>query len=224
MSEEMDYLRATRLCDFDRDGRIAESVLELTDGCSGLRERFDRVQRFVMGMPYGLEDWDVRASETLRKGWGMCCGKTNLLVAMSRVLLIPARYRIFRIRSERRLLQQVIEQNRQLSGRLGGVPDEQDHVQCEVFLDGWQICDPSRDPDFEDGLRRLGVPLERVPVAGADGVVRVLLLSSIDNWAEERQRRRLFREDRQSLFALVNEQINRIRETGRPFPSAGPEG
>lgn len=224
VSEEGYCLRATRLCDFDRDGRIAESVLDLTHGCPGLRERFDQVQRFVRGMPYGLEDWDVRASETLRKGWGMCCGKANLLVAMSRVLLIPARYRVFRIRSERRLLQQVIEQNRELSGRLGGVPDEQDHVQCEVFLDGWQVCDPSRDPDFENGLRRLGMPLDRVPVAGADGVVQVLLLSSIDDWAEERQRRRLFREDRQSLFARVNEQIDGIREAGRRFPAAGPEG
>jgi hypothetical protein len=222
VSEDREYLQPTRLCDFDRDGRIAESVLEATGVCSGLRERFDRVQQFVRGMPYGLEDWDVRASETLRRGWGMCSGKANLLVAMSRVLLIPARYRVFRIRSERRLLQQVIEQNRELGGRLGGVPDEQDHVQCEVYLDGWQICDPSRDPDFENGLRRLGVPLERVPVAGADGAVRVLILSSIDDWAEERQRRRLFREDRRSLFVLVNQQIDRIRELGRkPHPACG---
>ena len=215
MSEDRDHLRPTRLCDFDRDSRIAELALELTDGCSGRRERFDRVHRFVREMPYGLEDWDVKASETLRKGWGMCCGKTNLLVAMSRVLLIPARYRVFRIRSERRLLEQVIEQNGELGGRLRGVPEEQDHVQCEVHLDGWEICDPSRDPAFENGLRRLGVPLERVPVAGADGVVRVLILSSIDDWAEERQRKRMFREDRESLFARVNEQIDRIRETGR---------
>jgi len=224
LSEDRDYLQPTRLCDFDRDGRIAESVLQLTGGCSSLSERFDRVERFVRGLPYGLEDWDVRASETLRKGWGMCCGKANLLVAMSRVLLIPARYRVFRIRSERRLLQQVIQQNRDLGGRLGGVPDEQDHMQCEVYLDGWQTCDPSRDPDFENGLRRLGAPLERVPVAGADGVVRVLVLSSIDDWAEERQRRRLFRDDRWSLFARVNEQIDRIRETGRRHPAAGPDG
>ena len=95
------------------------------------------------------------------------------------------------------------------------MPEEQDHVQCEVCLDGWEICDPSRDTAFENGLRRLGVPLERVPVAGADGVVRVLILSSIDDWAEERQRKRMFREDRKSLFARVNEQIEGIREVGR---------
>lgn len=215
VSEDRDHLRPTRLCDFDRDSRIAETALELVEGCSVLRERFARIHRFVREMPYGLEDWDVKASETLRKGWGMCSGKTNLLVAMSRALLIPARYRVFRIRSERRLLQQVIEQDGELGGRLGGVPEEQDHVQCEVYLDGWETCDLSRDTAFENGLRRLGVPLERVPVAGSGGVVRVLILSSIDDWAEERQRKRSFREDRESLFARVNEQIDRIREAGR---------
>jgi hypothetical protein len=215
VSEGRDHLRPTRLCDLDRDSRITETALELVEGCSVRRERLDRVYRFVREMPYGLEDWDVKASGTLRKGWGMCSGKTNLLVAMSRALLIPARYRVFRIRSERKLLQQVIEQNGELGGRLRGVPEEQDHVQCEVHLDGWEICDPSRDPAFEDGLRRLGLPLERVPVPGPDGVVRVLILSSIDDWAEERQRKRTFREDRESLFARVNEQIDRIREVGR---------
>jgi hypothetical protein len=215
VSEDKDHLQASRLCDFDTDSRIAETALELAEGCSVRRERFDRVRRFVREMPYGLEDWDVKASGTLRKGWGMCSGKTNLLVAMSRVLLIPARYRVFRIRSERGLLERVIERNGELGGRLRGVPEEQDHVQCEVYLDGWEICDPSRDTAFENGLRRLGVPLERMPVAGADGVVRVLILSSIDDWAEERQRKRMFREDRESLFARVNEQIERIREVGR---------
>lgn len=215
MRKEEDYLQATRLCDFDRGQSIAKAAHRLTEGYSDQRQRFDQIRQFVKQLPYGLEDWDVKASESLRKGWGMCCGKTNLLVAMSRILLIPARYRIFKIRSERRLLEQVMQQNRELAGQLRGLPAEQDHVQCEVYLDGWELYDPSRDSAFGNGLKRLGIPLERVPAVAVDGAVRVLVLSSIDEWAGERQRNRMFRKDRESLFARVNEQIDRIRDSGR---------
>jgi len=77
------YLPATRLCDFDREPAIQDKALKLTQGCADKQERVERIYQFVKELPYGLEDWDVKASETLRKGWGMCCGKTNLLVAMS---------------------------------------------------------------------------------------------------------------------------------------------
>ena len=102
------YLLPTDLCDFDSDPSVREKAAELAWDCKHERERFHWVYRFVKELPYGLEDWDIRASDTLRKGWGMCCGKTNLLVAMSRALSIPARYRIFRIKAEGRLLAQVI--------------------------------------------------------------------------------------------------------------------
>lgn len=215
MCQGDDYLQATRLCDFDRDRAIAEAACRLTEGCSDQRQRFDQIYQFVKDLPYGLEDWDVKASETLRKGWGMCCGKTNLLIAMSRVLLIPARYRVFKIRTERRLLKRVIEQNKGLAARLHDLPQTQDHLQCEVYLDGWEVYDPSRDSAFEKGLRRLGIPLERVPVTDANGVVQFLVLASIDRWADERQRNRTFQKQRVELFARVNEQIDKIRQTGR---------
>ena len=210
------YLQATRLCDFDRDSLLREKALELTQGCTDEGQRFDRIYHFVKELPYGLEDWDVRASETLRKGWGMCCGKTNLLVAMSRALLIPARYRVFRIKAEARLLKWVAEQHGELGVRMGDLPPEQDHLECEAYLDGWwQGYDPSRDSAMESGLRKLEIPLEREPVAGADGVVQFTLLASIDGWARKRQEDRRFREEREALFAIVNEQLDKIRALGR---------
>lgn len=210
-----DYLGATELCDFDRDKGIVEAARRLTEACSGHRERFDRIYQYVKELPYGLEDWDVRASETLKKGWGMCCGKTNLLVAMSRVLLIPARYRVFKIRTERKLLARAGEEDSELAAQLGDLPAEQDHLQCDAKLNGWETYDPSRDTAFEDGLRRLDIPLEREPVSDVDGAVRYTILASIDEWARERQRSRRFRQQREAVFARVNEQIARIRETGR---------
>jgi transglutaminase-like putative cysteine protease len=210
------YLTATRLCDFDTDSSVREKAAEIAQGCAGKRERFERLYRFVKELPYGLEDWDVKASETLGKGWGMCSGKTNLLIAMSRVLSIPARYRVFRIRAEARLLRWAAEQEEGLGAELGELPLEQDHVDCQAFLEGrWQQYDPSRDTSLESGFRALGIPLERVPVADVDGAVRYNILDSMDDWARQRQERRRFRAGRQALFARVNEQLDKIRLLGR---------
>jgi hypothetical protein len=210
-----EYLKATELCDFDTCAAIRSRASRLTQGCEDNQQKFQSVYDFVRELPYGLEDWDVKASETLRKGWGMCCGKTNLLVAMSRALAIPARYRIFKIRAERRLLKQVMEQNKSVAAQFGDLPPLQDHVQCEAYLGRWQVYDPSRDSGFENGLRKLGIPLERVPVADAQGAVSYEILASIDDWARARQNDRKVREDRELVFARVNVELDKVRRMGR---------
>lgn len=216
MNQWNSCLQPTELCDFDKDSLLLEKTLELTRGCGGQGQRFERLYGYVKELPYGLEDWDVRASETLKKGWGMCCGKTNLLVAMSRALLIPARYRVFRIKAESRLLVWATKQHKELAIKFGDLPLEQDHLECEVFLDShWQNFDPSRDSAMEAGLRTLGIPLEREPVAGADGAVHFACLVSVDEWARKRQVSRRFRGERETLFPMVNEQLDRIRLLGR---------
>ena len=216
MGELDAYLQATELCDFDREPLISERAADLTAGCADEEERFDRIYRFVKEFPYGLEDWDVRASETLRKGWGMCCGKTNLLVAMARASNIPARYKVFRIRAESKLLGRVAQQDSALGMQMGDIPLEQDHPECEAYLgSAWNNYDPSRDSALEGGLGELGIPLEREPVADADGVVRFVRLASIDEWAKSRQQTRRFREGLEAMFAMANEQLEKIRQTGR---------
>ena len=215
MERTEEFLRATRLCDFDSCGALRDRAARLTLGCSDNQERFQKVFDFVRELPYGLEDWDVRASDTLAKGWGMCCGKSNLLVALSRSLSIPARYRIFKIKAERRLLKQVMSQNRKVAEQLGDLPPVQDHVQCEVYLGGWRVQDPSRDSAFENGLRKLGIPLERVPVADARGTVHYEILASIDEWAGARQAGRKVREDRDLVFARANVELDKVRRLGR---------
>jgi transglutaminase-like putative cysteine protease len=207
-----EFLQPTRLCDFHVCEAIVEIAVSLTGGCPDDIARFYRLHDFVKELPYGLEDWDVKASETLRKGWGMCCGKSNLLVALARSLSIPARYSVFKIVSEHKLLGWMMGHDTELSGRLADLPPEQDHVQCEAYLDGWQLFDPSRDSRLENGLRRLNVPLERVPVVGRDGVPHFTKLSSIDEWAVRRQENRRFRDDRQMVFARANVQLAWIRE------------
>ena len=210
-----EFLRATQLCDFDTSSAIRDRAARLVRECSDNQRKFERIFDFVRELPYGLEDWDVKASVTLAKGWGMCSGKTNLLVAMSRALSIPARYRIFKIKAERRLLKQVMGQNRALAAQFGSIPPVQDHVQCEAYLGGWRVYDPSRDTCFENGLRKLGIPLERVPVADARGAVHYDILASIDEWARERQEGRRVREDRDLIFARANVELDKVRRLGR---------
>ena len=210
------FLQPTLLCDFDVCRAIVEKAVSLTRSCPDNHAKFRRLHDFVKELPYGLEDWDVKASETLSKGWGMCCGKSNLLVALARSLSIPAGYRVFKIVSEHKLLELMMEYDAGLADRLQDLPSEQDHVQCEAYLDDWRLFDPSRDSLLENALCRLEVPLKRVPVLGRDGLPHYALLASIDEWAAERQKNRRYRDDRCEVFARANEQLARIRKIAGP--------
>jgi len=213
-SNWQEYLQPSELCDFDRSPEIRAKALELTENCSTTRQQFRRLFGFVKELPYGLEDWDVAASETLAKGWGMCSGKSNLLVALLRSLRIPARYRVYRIKAEVNLWIEVTG-TRDLSHRLGAAPSEQDHVDCGVWLGKWHTCDPARDTSLERGMKALGVPLKREVIPDASGRARYTTLSNFDHWARQRQSRRMVREDRAETFARVNEQFSRIRSLGK---------
>ena len=151
MNSLSQYLKPTRLCDFDRAPEIRDTAQRLTAKLNDKREVLNCVYQFVRRLPYGLEDWDVRASETLRKGWGMCSGKTNLLVAMLRSLGIPARYRIYKIRTEDTLWRWAASQDSELAQLMGEPLSEQDHIVAGVYLNSWEACDPARDPAFEAG-------------------------------------------------------------------------
>jgi len=213
-SNRQEYLQPSELCDFDRSPEIRTKALELTENCSATGQQFRRLFGFVKELPYGLEDWDVAASETLAKGWGMCSGKSNLLVALLRSLGIPARYRVYRIKAEVNLWIEVTGTG-DLSHRLGAAPNEQDHVDCGVWLDKWHICDPARDASLERGMKALGVPLKRDIIPDASGRIPYTILANFDNWARQRQSRRMVREDRAETFARVNEQFSRIRALGK---------
>jgi transglutaminase-like putative cysteine protease len=205
-----DYIQPSGLCDFDRSPEIGAKAIELASGSAAAEEALRRVFAFVKELPYGLEDWDVAASETLAKGWGMCSGKANLLVALLRSLGIPARYRVYRIRGEASLWGKVTGQE-DMARRMGPAPVEQDHVDCEVWIGGWVECDPSRDTPMERGMEALGIPLERDAVVDSSGRVAYTVLAEFDDWARDRQARRQFRDDRRDVFAMVNEELERLR-------------
>ncbi len=208
------YLQPSLLCDFDRSPQIRRKALELTAGCRNNGQRLLKIFEFVKEMPYGLEDWDVRASQSLKKGWGMCSGKTNLMVALLRSIGIPSRYRIYRIKADMYMWDQA---GRTIgrADRIRQLGQQRDHVDCEVWLGKWVDCDPGRDSALEKGILKLGGKLKRRYVTDCRGRVRYLRLAVFDEWATKRQERRTFRSDRKDVFAGINSAFNRIRELGR---------
>ena len=65
---------------------------------------------------------------------------------------------------------------------------------------------------YQEGLKILGLPLERRAVTDPDDV---LTLASIDEWAIKRQVNRRFRENRGAIFSRMNEQFEQIRLLAR---------
>ena len=214
MKNDAAYLRPSELCDFDIHPEIRVKAKELIQGCSSNEDAFQRIFTFVKELPYGLDDWDVSASEVLAKGWGMCSGKTNLLVAMLRSVDIPARCRIYRIKGEGSLWSWM-SGDENMGQCLGEAPVQQDHVDCEVWIDEWKVCDPSRDTAMEQGLSAFGIPLEREPVLDESGEANYLILAYFDDWIRARQAGRRFRQNRVEIFTWVNEQLGKIRELGQ---------
>lgn len=207
------YLQPSGLCDFDISTEIILKTQELTAGSRNRAGKFRSIFAFVKEMPYGLEDWDLKASDVLRKGWGMCSGKTNLLVALLRSADIPARYRVYRIKADTKLWDKLCKDSGS-AARMNGLGEERDHVDCEVWLGKWTDCDAGRDSAMERGLVKLGGTLERQVVTDSKGRARYLRLVSLDGWAKERQARRAIRSDRGDIFAEVNRGIEKLRQFG----------
>jgi hypothetical protein len=208
------YLQPSELCNFDRSSEIRLKTQKLVAGSRNGAEKFNSIFGFVKELPYGLEDWDLKASDILKKGWGMCSGKTNLLVAMLRSVGIPARYRIYRIKADSKLWDKLGKGSKN-TGCLSELGEERDHVDCEVWLGKWTDCDPGRDSAMERGIVRLGGTLQRQVVTDSRGRAQYLRLASLDLWAKERQARRAFRSDRVDVFSEVNLGIEKLRQLGR---------
>ena len=203
-------MQPSQLCDFDRSPALRKKALELVAGCRNRREKFETVFAFVKELPYGLEDWDVKASRTLKQGWGMCSGKTNLMVALLRCLGIPARYRIYRIQADA-VLWTSMGSNPEVAECITELGEMRDHVDCEVWLGRWIDCDPARDSPLERGMIRLGASLERKKITDGHGRVSYLRLAVFDDWARTRQARRKVRASRSKIFTRINQEFEELR-------------
>lgn len=214
MNSFEEYLRPTELCDFDKAPGMKAVASGLTAGLVTKHQKLDTIFRFVKELEYAYDDWYVKASDTLRKKVGMCSSKTNLLVSMARSVGIPARYRVFKVEAELMLFEWITGQDEQIARQMGEPYQEQDHVLAEVYIDGWKVFDTSRDTPLEEGLKKLGIPVDIIPISLPD-IPKPLVLASFDDWARDRQGRRRLDDTERGVFSLANQQLEKIRLIGR---------
>ncbi len=86
-----DMVQETFFCDFGHKEiqRVADKLAKDKDDQAELAERiFGFVRDEIV---FGFDPWQVKASDTLQKGYGMCSNKALLMVALLRYHRIPAR-------------------------------------------------------------------------------------------------------------------------------------
>jgi hypothetical protein len=171
---------------------------------------------------YCLDEWDVKPMEVLKKGRGMCAGKALLASELHRAMGISTRFKVIKVLGEGGILDFVmhrleegkasflsLEERERVREAIFSLPPERDHIILQVFLHGqWRDFDIARDRDLDRGMRLLGIRGER-KVISEEGV-----FDSLDRWIEERMRRRTILRDRELVFRVINEQIERIRSVG----------
>ncbi len=204
-----EYLRPTLLCDFDRDRSIGERARrEIAQARSEKEKAWKILMHLRDDIPYALDEWDVKASETLKKGYGMCMNKVNLAIAELRSLGVPARYKLVMIRRNEWFESMVTRGDADLVAMYQSVPPDIQHILCQVYVEGqWEEFDPARDANLEKSFQLLGIPQERIITA------ELSIFASPDEFVCQRQKHVL--SDRQEFFRKVNEQIKRIRSHAR---------
>jgi hypothetical protein len=201
----LENLKPTALCDFDAVPDIEAVSTCLVAGCSDTEQKTACLYNFVKKLTYRYDDWDVKASDTLKRGWGMCSGRTNLLVAMLRSMQIPARYVIVKCQAEMELFQWLINQDAELANIMGEPYRELDHIHAEVFLNNrWRVIDPLRDPALEAGMTSRGIPVEIHKI-------QQYSVPSLDEWALSRQSSVRIKNGRQTMLKLMNDQLDKLR-------------
>jgi len=202
---------------------IREKAKELAHGVVSEEGVSENINEFVRDrILYCLDEWDVKSIEVLRKGRGMCAGKALLASELHRAMNISTRFKVIKVLGEGGILDFVLhqlgegkgsflslEEGERVREAILSLPPERDHIILQVFLHGqWRDFDIARDKDLDRGMRLLGIWRER-KVVSEEGI-----FDSLDQWIEERMRRRTILRDREIFFRVMNEQIEKIRSVG----------
>lgn len=90
-SKNYNYLKETYFCDYNHEA--IQSIAN--DFAKTLKDPIEQTKSIFMhvrdGIIFGGDHWQVKASETLKKGYGACWNKNLLLIALLRYYKIPSR-------------------------------------------------------------------------------------------------------------------------------------
>lgn len=166
------YLCPTELCDFDNKV-IKTEARRIAGGIVDPKEAAVKIFYFVRDqIPYGLDRFDVKASDTLGNRVGTCVQKTNLQVALLRACGIPARYHHVVLSQDilKGILADVVY--RAIPGEISF------HPWCECYLSGnWIACESLFDQALYSAAVKKGLfGKEQIPTidwGGGDDLVVV---------------------------------------------------
>lgn len=139
------------MCDSDNPF-IIKKALTITESETNDKEKAIRIFYFVRDeIKFQINPYFSTASNTLNYRHGFCVSKSNLQIAMLRVLNIPARYHVVHLQSSclNPFFPDWIANN---------FPEIIDHHPiCECFLnDTWVACDATLDKDLIIGAKGKG--------------------------------------------------------------------
>lgn len=205
-----EYLRPSQLCDFHEAADIRKLAISLTTNAPTLTSKAESLYRFVKELEFRYDDWDIKASETLSRGWGMCSGKVNLLVAMLRSISVPVRYVVITCRPEFKLHEWMSKQGSELARVCENLPQRGTHIVAEALIGNWKTYDVARDTALERGYDRMGIPFDIRPVGSRASAQ--FALPNIDAWAKKRQASVRLKDGRPETLALLNSALSSLRE------------
>jgi len=159
------YLSPTGLCDSDSQ-KIRKKARKIIKDAKTPKEAAIKIFYFVRDhILFAMDNFDVKASETLERGVGQYVTKTNLQVALLRAMGIPARYHLAVLSKDclKGLIPEFAYRN---------APEKLWwHPWCECFLSGrWVSCDSLLDKKlYDDACKKGIISKEQIPTIDWDG-------------------------------------------------------
>ena len=173
-----EFLSSSEICDCENP-RIDETAKKITEEASSPGEAAEKIFLYVRDkVLFGLDNFDLKASETLRKGYGQCVNKANLQVALLRSIHIPARYH--RVVLSRDCLKGLVP-----NITFNSIPKRiWWHPYCEVYLEGkWIACETLFDKKlYKAALKEGIISLDQIPSVDWE---RVSDLVQVSHWILE---------------------------------------
>ena len=132
------YLKETYFCDYNHNA-IRSTANDLFQPSKDPIELTKDIFMYVRdGIIFGGDHWQVKASETLQKGYGACWNKNLLLIALLRYYKIPSRLKANPMKND--------FMKPAMGAAYLTVSNPFYHCFTEVYLDGrWIVIDPTLD-------------------------------------------------------------------------------
>jgi len=173
-----EFLNPTELCDCENP-KITKTAKKVTEGASTPREAAQKIFLYVRDeVLFGLDNFDLKASETLNRGYGQCVNKANLQIALLRSIDIPARYH--RVVLTKDCLKGIVP-----NITFNSIPERiWWHPYCEVYLEEkWTSCETLFDKRlYEAAIKENIISQDQIPSIDWDGASD---LTQVSHWILE---------------------------------------